>query len=271
MAEAYSLKILTGTSGWSYEKWKEVFYPDGMGPGKYLEYYSSLYNAVEIDSTFYNIPDEKTILKWRNSTPHGFLFCPKMFQRITHEMKLIGAEKFVEIFVERMATLKDRLGMILVQMPPSLKFRNKRVIIEFLQSLPSEFKFAIEFRNISWFNEDIYSLLERYNVTIAWSDTPFVDRNYAMTDRNIYLRLVGDRSINDSEFGKISVDKEKSIEDWVSKIKEMDNEFDHAFVFANNHYQGFAPGTINILRKKLGMEEIRFPVMDMNKSQRTLF
>ncbi len=271
MAEAYSLKIFTGTSGWSYEKWKGVFYPDGIRPDKYLEYYSSLYNAVEIDSTFYNIPDEKTILKWKKSTPDGFIFCPKMFQHITHEMKLMGTEKFVDVFAERMAALREKLGMILIQLPPSLKFRNKGVIIEFLQGLPSDFKFAIEFRDISWFNDDIYSLLEKYNITVTWSDTPFVARRYKITDRNIYLRLVGDRNIKESEFGKISVDKEKSVDDWTSKMKEMENEFDHAFVFANNHYQGFAPGTINLLRKKLGMQEIRFPVTSIKKDQKTLF
>ena len=265
------MKILTGTSGWSYEGWKDVFYPDSIRPDRYLEYYSSLYSTVEIDSTFYNIPDEKTLLMWKNSTPKDFKFCPKMFRQVTHEMKLVGVEKFVEAFVERMSILKDKLGIILIQMPPSLKFRNKRVIIEFLQGLPSDFKFAIEFRDISWFNDDIYSLLEKYNVTVAWSDTPFVARRYKMTDRKIYLRLIGDRSINESEFGKISVDKEKSIDDWTSKMKEMEKEFEHAFVFANNHYQGFAPGTINLLRKKLGMPEIRFPVTSINKGQKALF
>ena len=265
------MKILTGTSGWSYESWKDVFYPAGIKSEKYLKYYSSLYKTVEIDSTFYNIPDEKTITKWRDSTPSGFLFCPKMFQRITHEMKLIGSEKLVNKFVESMALLKDKLGIILIQMPPSLKFRDKKVIIEFLNSLPSGFKYAIEFRDISWFSDYIYSLLEKHNITIAWSDTPFVPRNYKLTDRNVYLRLIGDRSINESEFGKISVNKEKSIEGWASKLKEMEGEFDHAFVFANNHYQGFAPGTINLLRSQTGMEEIKFPVPDVDKTQKTLF
>lgn len=265
------MKILTGTSGWSYEKWRGVFYPDGMRQDKYLEYYSSLYSTVEIDSTFYNIPDEKTLLRWKNSTPDDFKFCPKMFRKVTHEMKLTGAEKFVEMFIERISVLRDKLGIILIQMPPSLKFRNKSVIGEFLESLPSDFKFAIEFRDNSWFSEETYSLLEKHNVTIAWSDTPFVTRNYTLTSKNVYLRLVGDRSINESQFGKISVDKDKTIEEWASKIKEMVSEFDHAFVFANNHYQGFAPGTINLLRRKLDMDEIRFPVSNDKKGQKTLF
>lgn len=265
------MKIHTGTSGWHYEQWAGPFYPKNMKPDRYLEYYSRLFDAVEIDSTFYNIPEERTILKWKQQTPENFKFCPKMFRRITHDLRLNSAEGEIESFLERIRHLGNKLGPILIQMPPSLKFIDLGLLRHFAEGLPDDLDFAIEFRDESWFNDEVFSLLERNNIVLAWSDVPFVKRHFVITSNILYLRLVGDRSLNESQFGKIIIQRDSELEEWSFRLRQLMGEYDHVFAFANNHFQGFAPGTINLLRPKLGLQEIDFCSPGYGNRQSRLF
>lgn len=249
------MNIYTGTSGWSYDHWVDTFYPHGLKPEQYLRYYSSVYKAVEIDSTFYRIPDERTIWNWDKSTDENFKFCPKMFRKVTHELKLSETGEVIETFMKKVRLLGKKLGVILVQMPPTLKYKNSKLIHEFIESLPQNIKFAFEFRDDSWFNDEIYALLRDYGMGLSWADTPFAKKHYELTNNFLYLRLVGDRAITEGNLGKTSIDRSKQIEAWASKVEEVSGKIESGFIFANNHYEGFAPATINVFMKKLGIFE----------------
>lgn len=265
------MNIHTGTSGWSYEQWVGSFYPEITRPSRYLEYYSSLFDTVEIDSTFYYPPEEKTIRKWTSQTPDNFKFCPKMFRKITHDLKLIGTQNEVDSFMNRIRIFGKKLGITLIQLPPSLSFRDINLLKDFVEILPENYNFAMEFRDESWFNPQVYSLLEKNHIILAWSDIPYAKKHSVKTAETIYLRLVGDRSISEDKFGSVRVNRNSELEWWSLKLKEMTRENEHTFVFANNHYQGFGPGTLNLLRNKLGMREIDFGPMGSAKRQSHLF
>ena len=248
-----SLNIFAGTSGWSYDQWADTFYPHGLRSGRYLKYYSTRYNAVEIDSTFYRIPDDQTILKWMKLTHENFKFCPKMFRGVTHDLRLENTEKIIDDFIKKIALFGKRLGITLVQMPPSLKYKNVKLMKDFIECLPQGFAFSFEFRDNSWFNDEINSLLSDYGMGIAWSDTPFVNKHYDLTNNLLYLRLVGDRTISQSGFGKTLIDRNDQIEEWATKIEEVNGRIESAFIFANNHYEGYAPRSIDLIIQKLGI------------------
>ncbi len=247
------MNIFAGTSGWSYEQWVDAIYPHGLRPSQYLKYYSTRYNAVEIDSTFYRIPDDKTILKWIKSTGGNFKFCPKMFRKVTHDMKLENTGEVIDNFIKNISSLGKNLGIILIQMPPTLKFKNIRLIKDFIGYLPHGFKFTFEFRDNSWFKDEISSILRDYGIGIAWADTPFINKHYELTSNFLYLRLVGDRTIQESNFGRTLIFRDVQIEEWVKKIEEVSGRIESAFIFANNHYEGYAPRTIDLLMTKLGI------------------
>lgn len=265
------MNIHMGTSGWSYDQWVGPFYPRTMRPGGYLEYYSSIFDVVEIDSTFYKPPEERTIQKWKSQTPDNFKFCPKMFRKITHELMLSSTQNEVDSFMRILRGLGSKLGVTLIQLPPSLRLKEISILKDFVENLPEGYDFAIEFRDESWFDPKVYSLLERNHITLAWADTPYARKHYHKTTELIYLRLVGDRSISEDRFGSVILDRDSELEWWSLRLREMSRENEHSFIFANNHYQGFSPGTLNLFRKKLDLGEIDFSRIGGNGIQRRLF
>jgi uncharacterized protein YecE (DUF72 family) len=142
--------LFLGTSGYSYDEWKhDVFYPEGLKNREMLSYYSRQLNSVEINYTFRRFPSEKTIETWRAETPEGFRFALKASQRITHFKRLADADDDVRSFLERAAMLRERLGCVLFQCPPSLEY-DRRLIEAFVGYLPPTVRAAMEFRHPSW-------------------------------------------------------------------------------------------------------------------------
>ncbi len=250
-----------GCSGWSYKGWVGPFYPPGTKPGDFLSLYSRIFNTVEIDSTFYAPPAPFVIEKWLKSTPDDFVFCPKMPGKITHDNKLNNIEIPLEKFLSGIRKLKPKLGTILVQLPPSFSYdEGLGPLKEFLTLLPNDLEFAVEFRHNSWFNDTTFTLLSDRKVTLAWSEIPMAKNPGILTSGDVYLRLVGDRSIKDSEFGSIQKDRTLEIDHWVSNLEQKKDDIEKAYVYSNNHFQGFGPGTANSFREKMNL-----PVIDFNK------
>lgn len=142
--------LYLGTSGFSYDEWKHgVFYPEGLKNREMLSYYASRLNSVEINYTFRRLPSEKSLAAWRQETPQGFVFTLKASQRITHFKRLADADEEVGAFLERARMLGDRLGPVLFQCPPSLKY-DSGLIAAFVGYLPPTVRAAMEFRHPSW-------------------------------------------------------------------------------------------------------------------------
>lgn len=268
-------EIRIGCSGWSYAQWVGPFYPKGTRSSDFLKVYSRVFDTVEIDSTFYRIPGKPMIDSWRNSTPEGFLFCPKVPKEITHDMRLRNANGPMNSFLDSIRELKEKLGLVLLQLPPSFTYsQGHEDLSGFLDSLPADLDFAIEFRGNSWFRDEVFESLRNHNVTLAWPETTYVDTPAVLTTSTVYLRLVGDRSLNEESFGKVQREMNPVIDKWSKVLNEKKHGLDHVFAFANNHFQGFGPATVNSVRKSLGMEPVNW-VEKMNtvvgKSQKTLF
>ena len=251
------MEIRIGCSGWSYGAWVGPFYPKGSGSSDFLRLYSKVFDTVEIDSSFYGIPNRNTVMKWGESTPENFLFAPKFPGDITHKHGLNVDPLMVYDFIDPLKALGKKLGPMLVQLPAKITYQNSMdTLRKFLEILPEDTRFAIEFRNESWFRKEVYKLLESYSISMAWSDIPMTKVPTIMTADFIYLRLVGDRTIASNDFGTVRIDRNESIIKWAEEINNKKNGTKNAFVFSNNHYQGFSPETVNIFRKAMNMETI---------------
>src|SRR5690606_9874997 len=154
-------KIHIGTSGWNYKHWKKNFYPADLPQKKWLEFYYGKFKTVELNNSFYRLPEEKTFDNWRKSTPEDFIFSVKASRYITHIKKLIDEEPLKE-FLKRTKFLKEKLGPILFQLPPGWKYNEER-FDAFLKILPDKFKFIFEFRNESWWNDNVINKLKEHN------------------------------------------------------------------------------------------------------------
>ncbi|MDS0256614.1 DUF72 domain-containing protein [Thermoplasmatales archaeon AK] len=269
------MDLRVGCSGWSYSSWVGPFYPEKTKPDKFLKLYSSVFNTVEVDSSFYSVPKGEIVSNWRDSTPSGFLFTMKFPGSITHDNSLADPEGIIPKFIEVAKILGKKLGMVLIQLPPFFEYNSGiGKLKEFLENLADNLKFAIEFRHKSWFREDVYGLLMKRSVTIVWSETPYVEIVPPITSDTIYLRLIGDRNIREDQFGQILRDRTSQIRKWADIIKRHNDDVQRVYVFSNNHFQGFAPGTVSLFSKEMGLNEIRWSELmskTRDEGQTTLF
>ncbi len=159
--------LYLGTSGYAYAEWKGVFYPDDLKTKDQLRYFASRFRSVEINYTFRRHPSETTLAAWREQTPEGFLFTLKAHQNITHRRRLKEASEDVGFFLQRAGLLGDRLGVILFQCPPNLRFDERAQ--PFLDALPPGGRYAMEFRHPSW--EDARDLLTERGVAWCTAET----------------------------------------------------------------------------------------------------
>ena len=154
--------ILVGTSGFSYKEWKGSFYPEKLPQKNYLSFYAEHFRTTEINNTFYRMPTAKLCEGWYNEAPAGFQFTLKLSQRITHFKRLKNVDSEMEFFLTSAASLKEKLGPILVQLPPNFK-KDSEVLESFLSKFASQGQLAFEFRHTSWFDDDLFEVLRKYN------------------------------------------------------------------------------------------------------------
>jgi len=162
--------IYIGTSGFIYSRWRGKFYPEDLPKSKYLEYYVNYFNSLELNSTFYRFPKITTIRSWKYKLKklNDFKLSLKAHRYITHTKKLDAPRKLKE-FLEVVSVLGESLGAVLFQLPPSFKF-NKERLEEFCASLDENLKYAIEFRNQSWYRDETYEVLKAHNIAMVWHD-----------------------------------------------------------------------------------------------------
>lgn len=183
-------KVHIGTSGWAYSSWKPDFYPPKTPSSKFLEYYSSQLNCVEVNYTYRARPAVQTLQNWAASTPEGFTFVAKAHQRITHIKRLVDVDQDVDAFFASLQPLLHarKLGPVLFQLPPNLKADPER-LSKFLKSLPHDAPSAIEYRNPSWFDEKIYSLMREHNVALCIAESDELAVPEVFTASFAYYRL----------------------------------------------------------------------------------
>jgi uncharacterized protein YecE (DUF72 family) len=183
--------VRVGTSGYSYKEWKGSFYPDDLPAAKMLPYYAERFDSVEINNTFYRMPDEKIVAKWATQVPDAFTFVLKAPQRITHQKRLVGTEDDVRHLFEVVALLGEKLGPVLFQLPPFSR-KDAAKLRDFVAALPPERKVAFEFRHVSWCDDEIYTILRDRDIAMCLADTDEVTDRDALVVPTAswgYLRL----------------------------------------------------------------------------------
>ena len=158
-------KTFIGTSGFSYKEWKGAFYPSDLPAKQYLSFYATHFSTTEINNSFYRTPNAKTVESWYNEVPAEFSFTLKLNQRITHMKKLKGVEEDMDYFLEIASHLQEKLGTILVQLPPYFK-KDAEVLENFVTAYAKKARLAFEFRHATWTDPEVFAILRKHNC--AW-------------------------------------------------------------------------------------------------------
>ena len=237
-------RLYLGTSGWSYSDWEGTVYPVGIPAGSRLAEYVKHYATVEIDSTFYGTPRRSTIERWREISPDGFLFAAKFPQEITHEKNLVGAQRASEAFVSTMSGLGDKLGPLLLQLPPSFAAEGIGALEDFLVALPDGFRYAVEVRHRSWLRSDLPALLRERGAALVLVDHPRMPRMEEATADYAYVRWLGDRREFPSGHTGPKKERDGDLRWWSDLVGRFLKEGKTVFGYANNHYQNHSPSTL---------------------------
>jgi uncharacterized protein YecE (DUF72 family) len=264
MSQVVDKSIRIGCQSWGYEDWITlaggpfVFYPPGTKKSEMLPFYSQLFNTVEVDATVYGTPPLTTLQKWYKETPADFLFSLKTPREITHEGAL--ASRTIPVmreFVERVAGLKEKLGSVLIQLPPHFDASrdNAQKVRRFLDSLPGSFKYALEFRHPGWLADWTYEELEQKNVSLALVEGPWISRGLIFgAAKNLrstftYIRLMNARDLQ--KFDHIARHRDEELDQWVKIIDQLPAK--DIYIYIDNYFEGFAPGTAARLQDRLGI------------------
>ena len=187
-------KVYAGSSGWAYSTWKPDFYPAKLASAKFLSYYATRLNSVEVNYTFRSFPTDKLLKGWMDATPAGFKFAIKAHQSITHVKRLRGAADLMAQFVSSLQPLEKggKLGPVLFQLPPFLKC-DIPLLTEFLAGLPRHLRAAFGFRNTSWFDDEVFAALRGRNAALCHAESDAIQTPSVQTADFFYLRLRKDK------------------------------------------------------------------------------
>jgi uncharacterized protein YecE (DUF72 family) len=253
-------EIRIGVQGWHHPTWVGSFYPSGTRPADMLALYARAFPTVEIDSTFYGIPAEPIVAAWREQAPPGFFFALKVPQEITHEKRLVDVDQRLNRFLHRVRVLGDSLGPLLLQLSPDFRASdaNRQLLRAFLESLPAEFRWAVEFRQAQWLSPETMELLQARNVALTLVDGRWIRRGVMLdlaiepTTDFAYIRWMGP-SKKMTDFSRIQVDRTREIGDWAEAIRVLADRVGVVYGFVANQFQGHAPATARQLQKQLGL------------------
>ncbi|MHA1917030.1 MAG: DUF72 domain-containing protein [Candidatus Ranarchaeia archaeon] len=232
-------EMVFGTSGWSYKEWIGPFYENDK---RKFTYYSKFFNTAEINSSFYKYPTSQVIFGLTRASPKDFTFSLKLPKLITHDKRLNEDKKVnndLLRFLEILDPFKssDKLGCLLVQLPPSFSYeRDFKNFQSFIEILPSDYEFCVEFRHESWIKDSIWKLLEKHNVAYCIVDEPLLPPDIHITADFAYFRWHGKGT-------KLWYDylyKKEELEEWVPKINEVRKNTKKIYGYFNNHFHGYA-------------------------------
>jgi uncharacterized protein YecE (DUF72 family) len=182
--------IYIGTSGWHYKHWVGRFYPSEMDSKDFLGHFIKSFSTVELNNSFYHLPLKQTFRNWYKATPPGFIFAVKGSRYITHIKRLSAPQETTPKFFEVIVPLKEKLGVILFQLPPRWKPNPER-LEEFLKGCPRKYRYTFELRDPSWFTEEIYAILRKYNAAFCMYDFNGLLSPQIITADFIYIRFHG--------------------------------------------------------------------------------
>jgi uncharacterized protein YecE (DUF72 family) len=222
-----------GTSGYTYDDWKEIFYPRRLPQKKWLAHYAQHYDTVEINATFYRYFPQTVFARWRDETPENFRFTLKGPRDITHVKKLDDIDDELKRFMDSIQDLCSKVALLLWQFPPSFQYSAKEKLVEFMQRLPAGMKHVFEFRHKSWFKDDVYDLLNRHHAGFVMNDSSRFPATEMITGDVVYIRFHGPVQLYASLYDTEALTR------WAGKIKTWLQQYD-VYVYFNNDYGGRA-------------------------------
>jgi uncharacterized protein YecE (DUF72 family) len=238
-------ELYIGTSGFTYQDWRGIFYPKGVAQKNWLSFYAQRYNTVEINATFYRPFPKSVYEKWRTNTPDDFCFILKGPQLITHEKKLHDVAENLKSFLEAARGLDGKLAVILWQFSSSITANTLREPFEqFLSLLPTDVRQVFEFRDTSWFNDEIYDLLNKYHAGFVINDSNRFPAREVITGDFMYVRFHGPGKLYASRYTT------EQLKTWTEKIRPRLQKYD-IYVYFNNDFDGRALDNANELRELL--------------------
>lgn len=231
-----------GCSGWNYQHWRGIFYPEEIPKSKWLQYYATVFNSVEINATFYRQFKDSAYVNWYNKVPQSFCFSVKLSKYVTHIKRLVDVTDEVNSCIASASLLKQKLGVILIQLPPSLKF-DTSLVADFLSILPGNYRYTIEARHNSWICDSSFSLLQHYNVAWCISDTagryPYHEE---VTADFVYIRLHGSTQLYASNYS------DNELHNWAEKILKWNKL---TYCYFDNDFNAYAVYNALSLKKLL--------------------
>ncbi|MBV9454893.1 MAG: DUF72 domain-containing protein [Rubrobacter sp.] len=238
--------VWIGCSGWNYPHWRQTVYPKGLPTQRWLEYYATLFNTVEVNNTFYRLPARSAVANWVEQSPPDFLFAIKASRFLTHMKRLTDMESGVERFYERIEPLAEspKLGPVLWQLPERFH-RNDERLASAIKRLPFG-RHCFEFRHPSWFVPDVYALLRERGAALVIGDHPQrVFQTYELTTDWTFVRLHYGRDVLDGNYS------EGELDEWKRRIAAWRTDVE-VFVYFNNDWEGLAVKNALLLKRRLG-------------------
>lgn len=222
-----------GTSGWHYDHWQGPIYPEGLPIKEWLAYYAEQLTTVEVNNSFYQLPEAEILRNWRGGTPNGFLFSVKASRYITHMKKLKDSDEPVATLLGRMDELGDKLGPILFQLPPNWNLNLDR-LHSFLDMLPGGYRFAFEFRDSSWFDERVYEMLAAREAAFC-----IYELNYRLSPREVtadwvYVRLHGPQGAYQGKYDA------NTLAGWMGAFSTWMRQGKEVYCYFDNDEAGYA-------------------------------
>lgn len=242
-------KFFIGTSGWSYDHWKGVFYPQDLPKSRWFEYYARQFSTVEVNATFYRTFKDSTYQKWYNQSPDNFRYVFKAPRLITHRKYLKDCEGIVKSFWNSASLVNEKFGLILLQLAPKMPYE-PQLLKNALDAFGDSKRVAVEFRNEDWFTDEIRDLLTDSSAIFCSIDSPKNDLMDWVTSEAAYIRLHGRKRWYRYTYS----DKElREIADLAKKMTEKGAK--QIFIFFNNDFEGKAPKNALSLKKMLSQNK----------------
>jgi uncharacterized protein YecE (DUF72 family) len=238
--------VRIGCSGWNYAHWRERVYPKGLPPRGWLEHYATLFDTVEVNTTFYRLPKRSAVAGWVEQTPKSFLFTVKASRYLTHIKRLTDMESGVARFYERIEPLVEsgKLGPVLWQLPANFRRDDER-LESALEHLPESGRHCFEFRHESWFEDEVYARLRRHGVALVIGDNPQRPfQTHELTADWTFVRFHYGRRGRGGNYS------ERELEEWRRRIAAWRAQVD-VYAYFNNDWEGYAVKNALWLRKRL--------------------
>ncbi len=241
--------IYLGAMGWSYEFWPIY---NGSTSSEYLSRYAEHFNSVEVNSTFYRIPRKTSVETWYKQTPKEFRFSLKVPRSISHSEELDYDIEKLDAFLDHIKPLGEKLGPLLLQLPPKLTPKYTEQLDLILTQLKYH-RTAVEFRHKDWFNETTYSLLREYNAALVYVEHSLQLSEDVETADYKYIRLEGDRRKVDGEKGIVELDRSEDNKQWATKLTNTDKD---VYIYVSKFYSGYPPNDIQMIASILPRDSI---------------